>query len=104
MESSAVSWASLATLQGPLPSQDPARVAEGFEAIFLSTLLEPMVAGEGFFGSGAEARVFSGLFRQQLADQLAKVRPLGIADGIEKVLRQQASPQAVSEAYRKGSE
>ncbi len=97
---------SLPTLPREVPSRDPARVAEGFEAIFLSILLEPvMKAGSGFFSEGAEGRIFSGLFRQQLADQLARARPLGIADSIEARLRSEGSPvaaQAMNEIVKEG--
>ena len=84
--------ATLATLRSPVPSRDPARVAEGFEALFLHLLLEPIdAAGGAFFGEGSESRVFAGLFRQQLADQMAKARPLGIADQLEAHLRRWGS-------------
>ena len=72
-------------------SNDPTRVANGFESLFLSMLLKPLDESEAFFGTGAAGRSFSGLFRQQLADSLAVSRPLGIADRIEAVLRRQAA-------------
>ncbi len=72
-------------------SNDPTRVADGFEAMFLSMLLAPLEDSEAFFGAGAAGRSFSGLFRQQLADGIAASRPLGIADRIEAVLRRQAA-------------
>ena len=90
------------TLLPELDARSRAKVdetVEGFEALFLGMLLEPMEkAGESFFGSGSEGRTFGNMFRTQLADQLSKARPLGIADQIEpSILRQQALEQ-----YRKG--
>ena len=69
------------------PGAEPGRVGEQFESLFLSMLLKPIESSSSFFGDGPEGRTFSGLFRQQLADQLAASRPLGIADRIEKVLK-----------------
>lgn len=84
---------SSASLQSTSPlSRDPGAVAEGFEAMFLSMLLEPIEsASNAFFGEGQEGKVLAGLFRQQLADQMAVARPLGIADQIEVSLREKES-------------
>lgn len=96
-----------------LGARDPARVAEGFEAMFLAILLEPMEKAAGsFFGEGTEARIFAGMFRRQLADQLARARPLGIADQIESNLRgreqvetaqKENDAQRARDAYGKGN-
>ncbi len=79
----------------PIPtltaSQDPAKVAESFEALFLAQLLEPLESGGSFFGDGPEGRTFAGLFREKIGEQLARARPLGIADRIEANLRANAS-------------
>lgn len=76
--------------------------AEEFEAMFLHMLLEPMEkAGEAFFGSGVEGKMFSGMFRQQIADSLAKQRPLGIADRVEASVLAQA--KAARTAYEEGN-
>lgn len=67
--------------------------AEGFEALFLNQLLEPIEsAGGSLFGAGPEGRTFAGMFRQVLAEQLARSRPLGIADQVERTLAQRHSP------------
>ena len=77
-------------------------VAEGFEALFLHLLLEPMEkAGEAFFGTGVEGKMFSGMFRQQMADSLAKQRPLGIADRVEASVA--AQMKAAAARYEEGS-
>lgn len=79
-----------------------AEAAEGFEALFLHLLLEPMEkAGEAFFGTGVEGRMFSGMFRQQMAESLAKQRPLGIADRVEASIA--AQMKAAGAAYEEGS-
>ncbi len=61
------------------------KTAESFESLFLYMLLEPLEkTNESFMGDGPEGRTFGNLYRQQLADQIASSRPLGIADQIEK--------------------
>lgn len=80
----------LLSAQPALPSgaaNDPAKVAQSFEALFLSQLLEPIESGGSFFGDGPEGRTFAGLFREKIGEQLARQRPLGIADRIEAQLR-----------------
>lgn len=79
--------------QGPgqqTPAEKLARakeVAEGFESLFVHQMLEPLEkSGEVFFGEGAAGRTFSGLFRQIMADEISKSRPLGIANQIEQAL------------------
>ncbi len=67
-----------------------AQVAEQFEGLFLHKLLEPLQDNEAMFGKGAEARTFSGMFRENLAKELAKTKPLGIATQIESALMVQA--------------
>ena len=92
----------------PLPQQlstpptfsdaDPRQVADGFEAMFLTVLLEPLKESGAFFGEGPAGRTFGGLFTQQLADQMAVTRPLGVGDQIERSLLQRMT---AVESYRK---
>lgn len=79
------------------PSAAQARqVAEGFESLFTYQLLEPLEkSGKAFFGDGPEGRTFGGMFRQVLAEQIAKSRPLGIADRMEEVLLARRSTSEV---------
>lgn len=94
ISSSLEAYGSLASAARPPRPEQASEVAEGFESLFLHQLLEPLErTGEALFGSGAEGRTFSGLFRQVLADQLAKARPLGIADQVEASLRRQQGDQ-----------
>ena len=79
-------------------ASDPAQVANGFEALFLSLMLKPLDSSTAFFGSGSEGRTFASLFRQQLADQLATARPLGIADRIEATLRSRVESPTLKQA------
>ncbi|MGE3166165.1 MAG: rod-binding protein [Planctomycetota bacterium] len=73
-----------------LPGRSPQSVADGFESLFVFQMLEPLEkSGASFFGEGAAGRTFSGMFRQILADQIAKSRPLGIAKQIERSLAEQ---------------
>ena len=93
----------------PHSAESIKKTAEDFESMFLSMLLEPMEkAGEAFFGEGQEGRVFGNMFRMQLAEQMAKVRPLGIADRIETALtneamRTQMAAQSAQAAYQEGT-
>lgn len=74
----------------PALGRSAKEVAEGFESLFLYQMLEPLEkSSEALFGEGPEGRTFSGLFRQQLAEQVAKSRPLGIADSIESAIEEQ---------------
>lgn len=58
--------------------------ADGFESMFLHLLLEPLErSAQSLFGGGTSGEVMSGMFRQSLADQLAKSRPLGLGKHIE---------------------
>lgn len=52
---------------------------QGFEAVFLHQMLEPLEkAGEAFFGGEQGGKIFGGLFRQQIADAMAQAEPLGL--------------------------
>lgn len=77
------------------------RTAEAFESLFISLLLEPLErAGASFYGAGPEGATFGGLFRREVADQIARARPLGIADRIDAVLRHRE--RAAEAANEKG--
>ena len=79
---------------GARPAADARAAADGFESMFLYQLLAPLEqSSEAMFGDGAEGRTFAGLFRQVLADQLAKSRPLGIAQQIEAALARNQGPR-----------
>ncbi len=82
-------------------SKDAKKVAEQFEGLFLHKLLEPLQDNEAMFGDGAEARTFSGMFRENLAKAMAKSRPLGIANHIEKALNARANGLAKPEQESK---
>ncbi|MEM7263363.1 MAG: rod-binding protein [Planctomycetota bacterium] len=61
----------------------------GFESILLHMMLEPLEkAGESFFGGGSSGRIFGGLYRQKISDQMAESTPLGVAKLIEDSVRQ----------------
>mgnify|MGYP000747397521 CR=1 FL=1 len=75
------------------PGAKATEVAEQFEALFLPKLLEPLQDNEAMFGKGAEARTFSGMFRDNLAKEMAKSRPLGIATQIEDAINAQRGPK-----------
>lgn len=52
---------------------------QGFEAVFLHMMLEPLEnSGEAFFGGEQGGKIFAGMFRQQVADSMAQTEPLGM--------------------------
>ncbi|MGA1203300.1 MAG: hypothetical protein ACO4BJ_10000 [Planctomycetota bacterium] len=66
---------------------DIRRAADGFEALFVMQLLEPLEkSGQALFGEGPQGRTVGGLFREQLASRIAEVRPIGVAGLIEQEL------------------
>lgn len=84
--SNAFATGSFGSRGAPL-GQSAKSVADGFESLFVFQMLEPLEkSGASFFGEGAAGRTFSGMFRQILSDQIAKSRPLGIANQIERTL------------------
>ena len=70
----------------PVPN-DIREAADGFESLFVMQLLEPLEkSGQALFGDGPEGRTVGGLYREQLSQQIAASRPIGVADLIEKEL------------------
>ncbi len=63
------------------------KAADGFESLFVAQLLAPLEeSSQAMFGEGPEGRTISGLYREQLSSSIAKARPLGVANLIEKEL------------------
>ncbi|MFN0056827.1 MAG: rod-binding protein [Planctomycetota bacterium] len=80
------------TAQAPTAAQMK-NAADGFESMFLHLLLEPLErSAQSLFGGGTSGEVMSGMFRQSLADQLAKSRPLGLGKHIESAYARHAPP------------
>ncbi len=78
----------------PAAKADPARrVAEEFEAIFLSRVLEHMFAGlptDGPFGGGHAEGIFRSMMNQEYAKSVSRSGGVGIADAVYKeILRAQ---------------
>jgi Rod binding domain-containing protein len=67
------------------PAWQRRRALDGFEAIFLHMLLEPLKkTTESWLGGGTAGDVMSGLFQRHMAEQMAAARPLGLARYLER--------------------
>ncbi len=69
----------------PRSKSDARRVAEDFEAVFLTTMLENMFAGidtGGPFGGGYGETVYRSLLNEHYAAAIVKSGGIGIADSI----------------------
>ena len=68
-------------------------VAQQFERMFITEMLQPMFAGietDGVFGGGQGEQVFRPMLLDQYADSVAKGGGVGIADAVLKeILRMQ---------------
>jgi flagellar protein FlgJ len=64
------------------------KACQGFEAIFLSTMVKSMrstLPGDALFGKSQGVEVFESMYDRELADQLAASgRGIGIAEFLEK--------------------
>ena len=80
-----------------LQNQDTAdlkRAAEKFEAVFAHLLfasLRKSMIPSGFFGEGLQGEIFQAMMEERVSEAVARRRQLGIADLIEKQLRQQVN-------------
>ena len=75
--------------------------AQKLEGVFVSMLtktLRESMSGEGLFGGGPGADVYSGLFDQMMGDQIASRRGLGIAEMVvrSEMARRDAARSAES--------
>jgi hypothetical protein len=74
--------------EGPLRA-----TAEAFEAAFLAEMLKRTGLGRlpGAVNGGAGERAFADLLVREYAGEIARTRSLGIADAIERELRERAA-------------
>jgi len=76
--------------QTKVKTVDPARarkVAEDFEAFFVSSMLESMFAGiktDGYFGGGHGEDVFRSMLLQEYGKTIAQRGGIGIADNVQR--------------------
>ena len=69
--------------------EDTRRVAEDFEAAFLSQMLQPMFAGletDGPFGGGHAEATWRGFLVDAMARQVARGGGIGLADYVQREL------------------
>lgn len=71
-------------------------VAEDFEAVFLSQMMEPMFKGistDGIFGGGQGDKIFRSLLIQEYGKIMARAGGVGLADAVMKqILKAQEMP------------
>ncbi len=100
LSSSAYLTQALAARQGQAPNIGAVRtaaqaqkVAQDFEAFFLSQIVDGMFAGldtKGPFGGGAGEKAFSGLLHDEYAKVFAKAGGIGLSDQLRtEILRLQ---------------
>lgn len=67
------------------PGQDAKRAARDFEAVFLTQVVEEMLAtvNVGSFGGGEAEKMWRGVLAQSVADQIADRGGIGIAPSVE---------------------
>lgn len=100
MNDSAIT-ATLTRLQATAPAGAPnaaapdgsRRVAQEFEALFLSEMLAPVFESmdtEGLFGGGEGEKIFRSLMVQEYGKAIARSGGVGIADAVQReILRMQ---------------
>ena len=83
---------------GSVASQETARrVAQEFEALFLSEMLSPVfesVDTDGLFGGGEGEKIFRSMMVQEYGKAVASAGGVGIADAVQReILRMQENQQ-----------
>lgn len=74
------------TLQPTSDKAEARRVAEDFEALFLSQVLNSLFAGietDGPFGGGSAEKVYRALLNQEYGRLLSRAGGIGIADAVQ---------------------
>lgn len=78
--------AAAASLNAAAASPEAAReAAKGFEAVFLTQLVDSMFAGvstDGYFGGGSAEKLWRGFLVEHIADAFAERGGVGIADAV----------------------
>ncbi len=72
-----------------LSTDDVSEVAQEFEAVFLSTMMEHMFAGvetDGPFGGGSAERTWRSFLIEEYGSSMARSGGIGIADDIAREL------------------
>jgi len=70
---------------GPTPNEEIRRVAEEFEAIFLSEMLAPMFESletDGLGGGGQGEQMFRPMLVERYAEAISRAGGVGIADSV----------------------
>jgi Rod binding domain-containing protein len=70
------------------------KATNGFETIFLKSLMTEMEKGTHMFGSGAGSDIYADLANQSIAESVGKRGTLGIG----KMLYNQLSPRLIAQA------
>ncbi len=86
-----------ARLQGPMASDEVRRVAEEFEAVFISQMLAPMFEGletDPLFGGGPGEDMYRSMLVEEYGKAIARSGGIGISDAVQReILRLQEASQ-----------
>ncbi len=85
-------------LQAPMASEDVQRVAEEFEAVFLSQMLAPMFEGletDELFGGGPGEDIYRSVLVEEYGKSIARAGGIGLSDAIQReiLMLQEAAQQ-----------
>ncbi len=84
-------------LQAPMASEEVRRVAEEFEAVFISQMLAPMFQGlktDELFGGGPGEDIYRSVLVEEYGKSIARAGGIGLSDAIQReILRLQEASQ-----------
>jgi Rod binding domain-containing protein len=82
----------------PRPANDPAHVARQFEGVFAGQVAKIMMESaemDGDFTGGSGESMFRGIMAEQIGNQIAQGRGLGLASTVEaQIIRMQGGKDA----------
>lgn len=80
------------------------KVAQDFEAVFISQMLQPMfkdISAEEPFGGGQGEEIWKSMMVDEIGKQMAKAGGIGLAQSVkQEILRMQESRQSVKQEMK----
>ena len=84
-------------IQAPMASEEVRRVAEEFEAVFISQMMAPMFQGletDELFGGGPGEDIYRSVLIEEYGKSIARAGGIGLSDAIQReILRLQEVAQ-----------
>ena len=84
-------------IQAPMASEEVRRVAEAFEAVFISQMMAPMFQGletDELFGGGPGEDIYRSVLIEEYGKSIARAGGIGLSDAIQReILRLQEASQ-----------